>query len=272
MKIDGHAHSAGEFLDADDLIHVIDSLGVDKVVLCPGVKNDDRTQSLPRLSRFPKGDHMLKVNRIIWMVSHISRIKGAAEIGNEYVHLQYRKYPNRIIQFYWVDPFQKDISLELENAYDLYGFRGLKLHQCFQHFRIDPEIMGPILGFARRERLPIFIHVYSKKEVEKLIKIIRKNDENNFVIGHLIGLELYLRKCRDLRNIHFDISPNPLISEYRILKAIETFGADRVIMGSDTPYGKNNLGGILDKIRALNITKEEKDLIMGNNMKAMLLM
>ena len=50
------------------------------------------------------------------------------------------------------------------------------------------------------------------------------------------------------------------------MKAIKVFGADHVIMGSDTPYGKNNLSDNIKKVRELKITKEEKSMIMGENM------
>ena len=36
MIIDGHAHAIGEFGDLKRLIPLLDSLGVDKVVICPG--------------------------------------------------------------------------------------------------------------------------------------------------------------------------------------------------------------------------------------------
>lgn len=36
MVIDGHAHACGEFANVEQLIELLDKLGVDKVALCPG--------------------------------------------------------------------------------------------------------------------------------------------------------------------------------------------------------------------------------------------
>jgi predicted TIM-barrel fold metal-dependent hydrolase len=268
--IDGHAHSAGVFFDANHMIEIMDSLGVDKVVLCPGVVNDGKDQSLFRLSRFQNSDHMVRMNRIIKLISSISRSKKTIHERNGYVHELKRKYPDRIIHFYWVDPFQKDLLQDLEREYDKYHFRGLKLHQCFQHFKNNSEMLGPVLEFARRKKMPIFIHVSSKGEVMKLIDVIRNNTDINFIIGHLIGLDLYIDRCSDLENIYFDISPTPLISPKRIIKAIKVFGADHVIMGSDTPYGKNNLSDNIGKVKRLKISEEGKALILGENMRKLL--
>jgi predicted TIM-barrel fold metal-dependent hydrolase len=270
LIIDGHAHSAGDFFDADKMIEIMDSLGVDKVVLCPGVVNDPKNQSLVRLSKFKNPDHMIRINRIIRFISNISRTKETTHERNEYVHLQCLKFPDRIIHFYWVDPFQKDLLQELEREYDNFQFKGLKLHQCFQHFKNDMVMLAPVLEFARRKEIPIFIHVSSKREVKNLIDIIKNNTDIEFIIGHLIGLEFYIENCSELENIYFDISPTPLISPERIMKAIKVFGADHVIMGSDTPYGKNNLSDNIGKVKRLKITEEEKALILGENMRNLL--
>ena len=41
-------------------------------------------------------------------------------------------------------------------------------------------------------------------------------------------------------------------------------------MGSDTPYGKDNLRNNIDRIKNLDISTEEKDLILGENIRKLL--
>lgn len=41
----------------------------------------------------------------------------------------------------------------------------------------------------------------------------------------------------------------------------------QVPIGTNTPYGKDNLKGNLDRIRTLPIPEEQKHLILGDNMK-----
>jgi len=56
----------------------------------------------------------------------------------------------------------------------------------------------------------------------------------------------------------------------RLLKAIEHFGANRIILGSDTPYGENNLKLNIERVKILNIPSEQRDLILGGNIKKLL--
>jgi len=66
------------------------------------------------------------------------------------------------------------------------------------------------------------------------------------------------------------VSPTPLISTKRILYAIDSFGANRIVLGSDTPFGRENLGKNICKIRQLDISETEKELILGLNLQKLL--
>jgi predicted TIM-barrel fold metal-dependent hydrolase len=52
--------------------------------------------------------------------------------------------------------------------------------------------------------------------------------------------------------------------------AIKIFGAERVVLGSDIPYGQDNLKTNIDRIKNLDISDEEKYSILGENMKKLL--
>ncbi len=54
------------------------------------------------------------------------------------------------------------------------------------------------------------------------------------------------------------------------MDAIRFVGAGNVTLGSDTPYGKENLEKNIERIKELDISAEEKDLILGGNMKELL--
>jgi predicted TIM-barrel fold metal-dependent hydrolase len=42
------------------------------------------------------------------------------------------------------------------------------------------------------------------------------------------------------------------------------------VLGSDTPFGKDNLKKNIQRVNRLNIPAEEKDLILGKNMQKLL--
>jgi predicted TIM-barrel fold metal-dependent hydrolase len=53
-------------------------------------------------------------------------------------------------------------------------------------------------------------------------------------------------------------------------KALRHFGAQKIVLGSDVPYGKNNLWLNLERVKALPISDEEKKLILGENLRNLL--
>jgi len=118
--------------------------------------------------------------------------------------------------------------------------------------------------------LPIFIHLESDKEVKKLIEYKRLHPQVKIIIGHLFGLELFIESKIKFENLYFDISTYQVTSDYRVLKAIEYFGADKIILGSDTPFGKDNLKRNIERIKNLSRNQDEKGKILGLNLKELL--
>ena len=49
MIIDAHAHAAGEFVYPEKLVERLDEYGVDRVALCPGLKNNTKVSSPPNI-------------------------------------------------------------------------------------------------------------------------------------------------------------------------------------------------------------------------------
>ena len=271
MIIDGHAHSCGIFYDGENIIKILDELHVDKVALCTNFENNDKNQSLPHLAKwFPNSDVMLPMNRFIKLVNRIASPKASLMRGNEYVFHLASQYPDRIIQFYWIDSNEPNALRDLEDKLSHWRFKGIKFHQPSAQFSFENPVLHDIARFAAEQRLPVFMHLYSKKDVESFIRFAQNHLETNFIIAHLIGLELFEKRQAKLPNLYFDTSPTPLISAQRILKAINFIGADRVLLGSDTPFGDDNLKKNIERIKRLPISDEQKELILGHNFQSLL--
>lgn len=269
MIIDGHAHSCGEFYDSSNIIKLLNKLNVDKVVLCPGIKNEEKGYGVPKIANiFKNRDVMNQTNKVIRLLSF--QEKDDLDERNEFVYKQRCKYPDRIIQSYWVNPCSDSFIENLYKKYDLWKFQSLKLHQCFHNFKTDSVELHNIAKFAEEKKLPIFIHLYSNKNAMQLIDIIKNYSDTNFIIAHMIGLEEFIEYGKRIENIFFDISPTPLISTHRIYKAINNFGAESIILGSDTPFGKNNLKNNIKRVCKLNLSDDKKEMILGNNLKRIL--
>jgi hypothetical protein len=271
MIIDGHAHSCGIFYHAEDIIKILDELQVDKVALCTNFENNDKNQSLPNLAKWlPGSDVMLPMNRLIKLVNKLASPKPNLMQGNEYVFGLTSQHPDRIIQFYWIDPNGPNALGDLEDKFSQWRFKGIKFHQPSALFKFENPVLPDIARFAAEQRLPVFMHLYSGKDVEDFIQFAQNHLATNFIVAHLIGLELFEKRGVKLPNLYFDISPTPLISDQRILKAINLFGAERVLLGSDTPFGKDNLKRNIERVKRLPISQEQKGLILGDNFQSLL--
>jgi len=269
MIIDGHAHAAGVFFEKDTLVSELDRLGVDKVVLAPmGFMSGD-TYSQGNIEKaFPEDDPGTWLEKIAYFFQNFSDLM--YDRPNEYLFTLKRQCPDRIIQYYWANPNNPDVMQELQDHLSLWNYSGVKLHQVFANFDTNQESVQQIAQFCASHDMPLFIHLHKKKHVRQFIKLLIANPHTKFIVAHMVGYEIIAKKALKLDNFWFDISPHYLVSDEMILKAIEQFGAERLMLGSDTPLGNNNLEKSLGQVRNLNIPGSDKEKILGLNLKALL--
>ncbi|MCF2144064.1 MAG: amidohydrolase family protein [Candidatus Heimdallarchaeota archaeon] len=254
----------GEFAEVRTLEAILNKLKVDKIGLCPGGGSEGKTTYIrPKIK-----ENFLTTNpKILFLSNKFLRRKAGTlmdrEYGNTLVHELQRKLPKRIVQYYWVNFFEPDFYDKLLKKYREWKFQGLKLHQCIVPFKNDGKAFQLLSEFAAEQGLPIFIHIYSAREAKKLVQTALHQPETNYILAHFMGLEETIRFAPKIKNIYFDTSTYYIVSEKRIRKAIKYFGADHVIMGSDSPFGINNLERIIKKIRGLKIPPEERAAILG---------
>jgi predicted TIM-barrel fold metal-dependent hydrolase len=271
MIIDGHAHASGPFSRAEGIAKALVAAGTDKVVLVSGEAGSEKTYSLSRLAhRFPNTDVVAWTNRLTRVIITLTR--GARHIapGNEHVYRLSRDLPDRVIPFHWVVLRREGNLGELDRLYRERRFRGLKLHQCWNRFRVRSANFEAVMGWAEAKSLPVFLHLYDRPGVRELIDYLRHHPEAKVIVGHLFGLEDYVASGLRSERVFFDISTHELVSTQRILKAIEHFGAQQVVMGSDTPYARDALRMAIERVRSLPLSDPEKNSILGGNLQRLL--
>jgi uncharacterized protein len=274
MRIDGHAHASGDFLYGENIIRILDENEVDYVILAGSVqlesKKNENLSIFSNLSRKYPFNFIYIINAIISAINTLNCTSKKLDLGNQYVFDLVRQYPNRMIQFYWANPEDNNVIEKLNEAYIKYHYRGLKLHQCITNFDIKSESMNAIVKWAEEKEMPVFIHLCSKKDVIAMVEFIRTHENVNFIIGHLIGLEIFIDCPPKQPNVFFDISCYQIVSEAKIKLALEMFGHERIVMGSDTPYGEENLKEIISLVQKLNLSDSEKEMILGGNLQKIL--
>jgi predicted TIM-barrel fold metal-dependent hydrolase len=269
MIIDGHSHAFGEFGRTERLIPLMDRLGVDKVVLCPSGTEPDIEFEVPRISysRFSRIAFLHIFGNIFFLRG---QHKGFPIPDNEYVYSMVKEYPERLLQYYWIKPHNKEMLSSLEEDFERMSFAGIKLHQCLTMFSNNDEEVKFIVKFAGEKNLPVFIHLYNFKEIKRFVKLAKEFPETNFIMAHLMGFEIAARRGKNLKNLYFDISPYFIISERRIKKALKIFGDDKVLLGSDSPVGEGCLEYNIRKIKNMALTDIQKNKILGDNLAELL--
>lgn len=266
MIIDGHAHASREFSTVETLKTTLDTLGVDKVVLCPSLKNNIKLGPPPKIFNNSAKERTVEkvyaLNRFITLTYRLMRMNGDP---NAYVYSLKEQLPERVEQAYWVD-FRKAEAIDsLASDYYRWHFSSIKIHQGWNPHPFDSPLFLSLLEQAKHFSLPLFIHPGTKKETCKLRTIAAEFPQVTFILAHLMGLEAF--KGYGGENVFHDISPTNLRSSL-IYDARKSHGYEHILFGSDTPFG--NPATNLEKVRQLHIPSREKDAILGGNMAKVL--
>jgi uncharacterized protein len=271
MIIDAHAHACGDYLKAEIILEFLDKNNVDQVILCPGESDTKKNRTLPNLSElYPDKDYIYLINKVISFVTRLTGVSAHIEKLNQYVYTLCQNNPERLLQAYWVNPNNKQVIQNMDRDFTKYNFKLLKMHQCWTYFKFNSGIITEITNWALKNNIPIFVHIKSRKDVLDFIQLAKERQNNVLIVAHLIGIEEFIKDIEPLRNVYFEISSPQLIPLKKLNTALENFGSERLLLGSDIPYGKNNLRLNIERVTRLDITQTEKDNILGNNMKKLL--
>ncbi|MDD3165337.1 MAG: TatD family hydrolase [Oscillospiraceae bacterium] len=269
IMIDGHAHACGEYLTAKAIEQKLSAANVDTVLLTPGQYGSKTTYRLKNLAqRNPLGDVVSRNNRITSrMISLIGAIKQIPK-GNEYVYQLKCALPNRVKQCYWVT---RENWENVQQDYERMRFDAVKFHQCWEKFDFEDVFFTKTVEWASEKEIPVFVHIRDLAQVDRLIVFIRKHPKAIMVIGHLYGVELFMREEKQyFENTYFDLSNFYFVSQERAMLAYKQFGAGHLLMGSDTPYGKQSLEQTIQQISQMQISLAEREQILGLNLARLL--
>ena len=205
--------------------------------------------------------------------------------SNAFLSKVVKSHPKRLVGFAWIDNPRVHRSVkELEKTVKEMGLKGLKLHPGVQGFTpADPEIL-PLIRRASELNVPIFIHMapfpphgdYHNCLVEHISVLWKRVPEATILIGHM-GLQRFLDllTIAPLPRIYVETSWGlTLIADlYGIdfaTKFIRRIGVDNVVFGSDWIGTNNERKAQLSIIQKMSLTREEKEKILGENIRKVL--
>ena len=270
MIIDGHAHACGEYLTSNKIEEYLNKHNIDKVILCSGEPDSDKNYNYPMLSNVFKGIGLsLFFNRIICKLANRNHLSSYIDRENKKVYEISRELPDKVINAYWVNPLESNCVEKLAKFYDKYDFKIVKLHECWTRFKIDSIEGRLIIDWATKNKKPIFIHLLSEDEVKAFVKVANEFKDTSFIVAHMIGADYMHDKLNNI-NVFFDLSAPQLYSMDIMKRAIGNYGCDRLLLGSDTPYGTNNCERVINRLKKLNLSQENINLICGDNLEKLL--
>ena len=195
--------------------------------------------------------------------------------GNDRTALWAAQYPQRFIGFAYVSPLlpAQTMLAELERAFNVLKFRGIKLYPPSTPWPLNEPIWDPIYAFANARGLPVIFHTDTERlsRPRYLADIAPRFPNAYFIAGHsgntAEGRAEAIAAARACPNVYLETC-----STFRTPGAIEELvngaGADRVLYGSDQPLMDPRAQ--IGKIITADISDESKRLVLGGNARRLL--
>ena len=191
---------------------------------------------------------------------------------NNYVLEAYNHYPDRFIPFCRIDE-------ELDTNLNRRGFRGVKLHLVYEEF--DVKKNKHYLQIIEDANVPLIVHAKFKSKVKQIEEILKYAPNLTIILAHMGRGHLYTGEqvvenaigLKKYSNVYVDTSTVGDIQA--IVNCVEILGIDRVVYGSDFPFGKEFLEGDYDYSEDISLlqqafTPEQAEKIFSSNIENIL--
>jgi predicted TIM-barrel fold metal-dependent hydrolase len=185
--------------------------------------------------------------------------------ANDRTAAEAAKYPERLVGFARLDPTCGEGALaELRRAAEI-GLRGVKLHPSSQGFSLRDESLREIVAEAAELGLPmIFDSGKQDSPGEHFGELAAAFPGAVIIMAHIYGS--CLAAAQEHPSLYVQTTGMPRGEV--IAEAVAALGAERVIMGSDSPY--LSMAREIEKVEALGLGGPERELVMGANMERIL--
>lgn len=192
-----------------------------------------------------------------------------SSLPNELTLDAIKAHPDRLTGLIWVNPHDGDAALNLVyKAQAECGFKGIKLHPLLDSYLPDSEIVHPVMELASRHNLPVLFHCGhppwslpwhfgNLAEAFPDVPIILGHMGH----GHIVYINGAIDVARRHDNIYLETSGMPMHT--KIKEAVDLVGPERVMYGSDTPFGHPAFE--LKKIEVSGLSCEEMENVLGRN-------
>jgi predicted TIM-barrel fold metal-dependent hydrolase len=183
---------------------------------------------------------------------------------NDIVRQAVQKYPDRLIGFVWVNPYDGEKALdEVKRAIDDWGFKGIKLHPLLHAFIPCDDMVMPIMDLAKQFSIPVLFHSGHPpfSLPWQIGEVAEEFPDVPIIMGHMgHGHGCYIHgsimTAKKYPNIYLETSGMPMHT--KIKEAYEQVGSDRIMYGSDAPFHHHSVEMQKVRVSGLDDTALEK--------------
>jgi hypothetical protein len=231
---------------------------------------DEDGQSLELEDLIGHLDHLDRRARACVFPLHDPDRRPAYRTPNDRVLAWAREAEGRLYPFCRLDP--ADGPVEEGRRCLALGARGIKLHPRAQAFGFDTPAANAIFELAREARVPILIHAgRGMPRMDALADLALRHPEVPLVLAHgaIADQGMFATRLAGHPAVVYDTS---CFSAFDVVELFARVPAERIVFGSDVPYGRP-LGGLYLALRAAafaGLDARERALVAGETMAALL--
>lgn len=206
-------------------------------------------------------------------VSSTQAIQYDFKAGNRELKRETERFPGRFIRFCVVHPrYWGEVRDELVQCVTEWGFQGLCLYPLEQGFPADCLSVKELMVIAAELGIPVAIHsseddVAHPRRIGSLAGAFPSVPILMYHMGRVMAFHDAIETAVEHSNIILDTT-DVTHHDGVVEKAVRMVGADRVVWGSNLPISYP--GPNLKRIMIARISEEERGMILGGNMEALL--
>lgn len=191
---------------------------------------------------------------------------------NEFIAREVAEKPQKLTGLGTLHPDSVDMAGDVAHIIEL-GLKGVKLHPDIQAFAIDDKRCLKIYELCEKYNLPILMHTgdnrYDYSNPNRLLPVLKAYEGMTVIGAHLGGYSIWQEACEaycGIKNFYVDCSSSmPWLNKKETLEIIRSYGADRVLFGTDYPMW--NPKAEIESILSIGLDENEILSILNINAK-----
>ncbi len=209
------------------------------------------------------------------LVTSVATTPHHAQSINSFISYEVSLYPDKFIGFGSLHPESESLLEDIEHLIEI-GLKGVKLHPDIQNFKVDDPKVLKIFELCEKNNLPVLLHTgdfrFDNSNPDRVATVLEKFPNLTVIGAHFGGWSVWeeaTEKLSKYKNFYVDTCSSFYALEKDTAKRIiETYGADKVIFGTDFPMWKQEEE--LEYLFSLGLSESElKDILHNNILKVL---